>query len=291
MQRKTVVVIGAGVIGLSTALCIQNNIPGTSVTVIADRFIQDTLSFGAAGFFRPDENIGPTLDITREWFRATFRHYEILLRGSTAETAGIKKLSGYALSSSNPEKLVNGTMKELCAGLRPLDEQELRNFPLKYKYGIFYNSILADPRKYLKWLTDKILCNGGHIRNQVVKDLQDLKDFNVVVNCSGLRAKELTEDPLLTPVRGQVIKVLAPWVTQFYYADGCYILPGWFTTMAMEHMESIHPGVQHSMQHTLLATCCSMKQSAFLQNCRCGNCYFVYDMLHLNGMKPAWQSD
>ncbi|XP_075556792.1 D-aspartate oxidase-like isoform X4 [Dermacentor variabilis] len=158
MQRKRVVVIGAGVIGLSTALCIQNNIPGTSVTVIADRFIQDTLSFGAAGFFRPDENIGPTLDITR--------------------------------------------------------------------YGIFYNSILADPRKYLKWLTHKILCNGGDIKNQVVKDLQDLKDFNVVVNCSGLRAKELTEDPLLTPVRGQVIKVLAPWVTQFYYANGCYILPG-----------------------------------------------------------------
>ncbi|XP_037529311.1 D-aspartate oxidase isoform X1 [Rhipicephalus sanguineus] len=226
MQHSRVAVIGAGVVGLSTALCIQNNIPGTPVTVIADRFIQDTLSFGAAGFFRPDENIGPTLGITREWFRATFRHYEILLHGNEAETAGIKRLSGYALSSSNQEKLVNGTMKELCVGLRPVDEQELRNFPPKYKYGIFYNSILADPRKYLKWLTDKILCNGGHIKNQSVKDLQDLRDFSVVVNCSGLRAKELAEDPLLTPVRGQVIKVFAPWVTQFYYADGCYILPG-----------------------------------------------------------------
>uniref|UniRef100_A0A224YR75 D-aspartate oxidase n=1 Tax=Rhipicephalus zambeziensis TaxID=60191 RepID=A0A224YR75_9ACAR len=226
MQHSRVAVIGAGVVGLSTALCIQNSIPGTSVTVIADRFIQDTLSFGAAGFFRPDENIGPTLGITRGWFRATFRHYEGLLHGNEAETAGIKRLSGYALSSSNPEKLVNGTMKELCVGLRYVDEQELRNFPLKYKYGIFYNSILADPRKYLKWLTDKILSNGGHIKNQSVKDLQDLRDFSVVVNCSGLRAKELTEDPLLTPVRGQVIKVFAPWVTQFYYADGCYILPG-----------------------------------------------------------------
>lgn len=214
-QHSRVAVIGAGVVGLSTALCIQNNIPSTSVTVIADRFIQDTLSFGAAGFFRPDENIGPTLSITREWFRATFRHYEILLHGNEAETAGIKRLSGYALSSSNQEKLVNGTMKELCVGLRPVDEQELRNFPPKYKYGIFYNSILADPRKYLKWLTDKILCNGGHIKNQSVKDLQDLRDFSVVVNCSGLRAKELAEDPLLTPVRGQVIKdakVIEDWV-------------------------------------------------------------------------------
>lgn len=225
-RKKRVAVVGAGVVGLSTALCIQENIPGTSVTVMADRFIEDTLSFGAAGFFRPDENIGPTLEITREWFRATFKRYEALLRSSTAEAAGIKKLSGYALSSSNPEKLVNKTMKELCDGLRPITEGELKNFPLKYRHGIFYNSILADPRKYLKWLTDRIICNGGQLKNQTIKDLRDLEEFCVIVNCSGLRAKELTEDPLLTPVRGQVIKVLAPWVTQFYYADSCYILPG-----------------------------------------------------------------
>uniref|UniRef100_G3MP03 FAD dependent oxidoreductase domain-containing protein n=1 Tax=Amblyomma maculatum TaxID=34609 RepID=G3MP03_AMBMU len=224
--QKRVAVVGAGVVGLSTALCIQENIPGIAVTVFADRFIEDTLSFGAAGFFRPDENIGPTLDITRDWFRRTFRRHEALLHSNTAEAAGIKKLSGYALSSSNPEKLVNGTMKELCDGLRPITEGELKNFPLKYKYGIFYSSILADPRKYLKWLTDRIIYNGGQLKNKTIKDLRDLEEFGVIVNCSGLRAKELTEDPLLTPVRGQVIKVYAPWVTKFYYADGCYILPG-----------------------------------------------------------------
>ncbi|XP_075734363.1 uncharacterized protein LOC142775878 [Rhipicephalus microplus] len=30
-------------------------------------------------------------------------------------------------------KLKNGTMKELCVELRPVDQQELRNFPPKYK--------------------------------------------------------------------------------------------------------------------------------------------------------------
>lgn len=225
-DQTRVAVVGAGVVGLSTALCIQKNIPGCSVTVVADRFIEDTLSFGAAGFFRPDENIGPALNFTRGWFRATFRHFETLLRDNSGEAAGIKRLSGYALSSNNPDKLVNGTMRELCVGLRQMSEQELRNFPPKYKHGIFYNSILADPRKYLKWLTDQITQNGGQFRTQVIKDLKELSDFCVIVNCSGLRAKELTEDPLLTPVRGQVIKVFAPWVTKFYYADGCYILPG-----------------------------------------------------------------
>uniref|UniRef100_A0A6B0U8A5 Putative secreted protein n=1 Tax=Ixodes ricinus TaxID=34613 RepID=A0A6B0U8A5_IXORI len=60
-----IAVLGAGVVGLSTALCLQRTIPKVSVTVIADQFIEDTLSFGAGGFFRPDLNIGPTYDVTR----------------------------------------------------------------------------------------------------------------------------------------------------------------------------------------------------------------------------------
>lgn len=84
----------------------------------------------------------------------------MLLRDNKGEEAGIKRLSGYALTSGDPEKLVNGTMRELCVGLRQIAEQELGNFPPKYKHGIFYNSILTDPRKYLKWLTGQFLHPG-----------------------------------------------------------------------------------------------------------------------------------
>lgn len=262
-DQAQVAVVGAGVIGLSTALCVQKSIPGCSVTLFADRFIEDTLSFGAAGFFRPDENIGPSLDVTREWFRTTFRHYEMLLRDNKGEEAGIKRLSGYALTSGDPEKLVNGTMRELCVGLRQIAEQELGNFPPKYKHGIFYNSILTDPRKYLKWLTGQIIQQCGQIRNQVIKNLQELSDFDVVVNCSGLRAKELTKDPLLTPVRGQVIKVFAPWVTQFYYADGCYILPGteYVTLGGTKQLGDWNTGVSQHDRDYIWNTCTSVLPS------------------------------
>ena len=47
------IVVGAGVVGLCTALNIQQTIPGCLVTVMADKFGEDTTSDGAAGIFRP----------------------------------------------------------------------------------------------------------------------------------------------------------------------------------------------------------------------------------------------
>lgn len=62
---SNIAVVGAGVVGLSTALCIQKSIKNVSVTVIADKFIEETLSFGAGGFLRPDENIAPDYATSR----------------------------------------------------------------------------------------------------------------------------------------------------------------------------------------------------------------------------------
>lgn len=50
-----VAVIGAGVVGLSTALCIKSQHPTLPLTIIADRFLDATTSDGAGGLFRPDQ--------------------------------------------------------------------------------------------------------------------------------------------------------------------------------------------------------------------------------------------
>lgn len=60
------VVVGAGVVGLTTALELQKNFPNARVNVIADKFGVDTTSDVAAGIFRPGPSFsGPTDDITR----------------------------------------------------------------------------------------------------------------------------------------------------------------------------------------------------------------------------------
>ncbi len=48
-----VCVVGAGVIGLSTAVCIVEQMPDVEVTIIADRFSPDTTADGANAIWYP----------------------------------------------------------------------------------------------------------------------------------------------------------------------------------------------------------------------------------------------
>lgn len=46
-------VIGSGVVGLTTALELQNEYRNAKIFIIADKFYKDTVSYVAAGIFRP----------------------------------------------------------------------------------------------------------------------------------------------------------------------------------------------------------------------------------------------
>jgi hypothetical protein len=48
---------------------------------------------------------------------------------------------------------------------------------------------------------------GGHVEARRVEHLSELSEFDVVVNCGGLRGAELSGDTSAYPVRGQVIGV------------------------------------------------------------------------------------
>ncbi|GFU89632.1 hypothetical protein TNCV_4599442 [Trichonephila clavipes] len=57
LEGKDIAVIGAGVVGLSTALSLQEGFPLAYVTIFADKFNDETLSSGSGGIFRPDINV------------------------------------------------------------------------------------------------------------------------------------------------------------------------------------------------------------------------------------------
>ena len=62
-----IVVLGAGVVGLSTAINIQKVIPNAKVTVIADKFDEDTTTYGSGGLFVPSQS--ETSDTPPETYR------------------------------------------------------------------------------------------------------------------------------------------------------------------------------------------------------------------------------
>ena len=49
----SIAVLGAGVVGLSTAINIKKVLSNATVKVIADKFNHETTSYGAGGLFRP----------------------------------------------------------------------------------------------------------------------------------------------------------------------------------------------------------------------------------------------
>ncbi|XP_076036286.1 D-amino acid oxidase 1 [Oratosquilla oratoria] len=229
-MASKVCVVGAGVVGLSTATHLQEQCPDAHITIIADKFTVDTTSDGAAGIFRPGSSFRcATSEITRQCLDDSFYHYRKFLDDEAeAIRAGIKWISGYQLSSKYPGIVRNAYLESVLDEFRPCTKEELEIYPGDWKYGSFYKTILIENRRYLPYLTEKFKSRGGVIEQHCLESLDELgKDFDVICNCSGFGARELCNDITVLPMRGQVFKVNAPWVKNFLYVDyDTYILPG-----------------------------------------------------------------
>src|SRR2546429_213020 len=64
-----------------------------------------------------------------------------------------------------------------------------------------------DMTRYMPWLERRAIELGGTIQDARVDDLRQpfARGFELVVNASGLGARELARDEALTPMRGQIV--------------------------------------------------------------------------------------
>lgn len=68
--------------------------------------------------------------------------------------------------------------------------------------------MLTECGLYLPWAMEKFKNNGGLIIKKCIKKIKKIpKDFDIIINCTGLGAKYLLNDHKLIPIRGQVLKV------------------------------------------------------------------------------------
>ena len=68
--------MGAGVIGLSTALRIRQSQPGVEVCVLASSFDVDTTSDGAAGLWEPYKLGDTPIDRINGWAAETYHLFQ-----------------------------------------------------------------------------------------------------------------------------------------------------------------------------------------------------------------------
>ncbi|XP_005091250.1 D-aspartate oxidase isoform X2 [Aplysia californica] len=225
-----VAVIGAGMVGLCSAINVQKELPEAEVTVIADKFSTDTTSFGAGGFFRPfmpDIAKGVDLKVAEQWVRDSWKYYASLARSDLAKETGQTLVPGM-IAYRTPQDQQYDLLKELVGDFHRVDLEHLQKLNLDtYTYAYAFTTIIVQTPKFLDWLMKKFVASGGKVQERTVKSLKELSSsFDIVVNCCGPRAQELLDDKSCFPIKGHIVMVRAPWQKQFFYGEGdIYLIP------------------------------------------------------------------
>ncbi|MFL6846301.1 MAG: FAD-dependent oxidoreductase [Allosphingosinicella sp.] len=216
-----VAVIGAGVMGLTTARLVQE--AGLPVTLYTEALTPQTTSNIAGGQISPfghyDEGA-----VTPEW-RAQFaaamdyswRRFQIMV----GDDYGIRWLPTYQQRASGGPPRPNPYHPGACE-LMPSEH------PFPFDHLLVYNTMYVEVGRFLRELTRDVQIAGGRIevrRFATPAEIAALPE-RLVFNCTGLGARELFGDQELHPVRGQLAILLPqPEVRYAYQGEAGYMFP------------------------------------------------------------------
>ena len=239
---REVAVIGCGALGMTSALLLQR--AGIKTTIYAKELPPNVRSSYATGVWTPDsriclgQSIAPSFKLTWERMaRKSFQTYQSFLGlpGNPVEFYESYTVSNDPITHirQNPPK--NGQPPfaeletELIPDLRPLAKEyapgghSLGNRYLKRTTEMMFN--LA---AYSRLLLADFLANGGTIEIAEFNTLNDLVSLRqkTLINATGYGARALFEDSSVTPVRGQVARLIPqPEINYGLYYKSAYFVP------------------------------------------------------------------
>ena len=184
-----VTVVGAGVVGLTTAWALRS--AGFRVQVIAAERPEATTSAAAGAVWFPFQ-VGPP-ERVNAWARTT-RRWLSWLAASTPE-AGVDVLTFTECAAHPGRPWWADAVEDLTFVDRPQ--------PSGAPSGWSFRAPRIEPALHLRWLESLLE------RPLVVERLERLEDVpgEVVVNCTGIGARRLVPDPSLTALLGQTVIV------------------------------------------------------------------------------------
>jgi len=233
MAGDQVCVVGAGVVGLTTALKTLQQVQGVQVTLISEKFSPDLTSNVAAGIFLWGPK-SPDAATDLAWAQSSWDWFQDLKSLGRPWETGVSKLPVYLFSSHRQDQVERKIMEKLGTVYRDCTEAELSLAQPagKFKFGKYIHTVQIDTKPYLAYLLKQFLSAGGRVVEGKVDSLDSLaEEYTVVVNCAGLGARWLCQDKAVLPLRGQVLRLSAPWIKTALYADDVYVIPGqkWVT--------------------------------------------------------------
>jgi D-amino-acid oxidase len=188
-----IVVVGAGVIGLTAALELRSR--GHAVTVLTRDELAATTSAVAAAIWYPF--LAEPRARVLPWAAATFRVLQRLARDPATGVRMQPVVEGFATATPD--------LWWASAGPR-VEKLAAAEVPPPFQSAIRVEVPLCDTTRYLPWLAGALEKRGGRIEHRELQSLDEAFALApVIVNCTGLGARRLCKDRDLHAVRGQVL--------------------------------------------------------------------------------------
>lgn len=216
-----VAVVGAGVMGLSTARLAQER--GHAVTIYAAALPPETTSNIAGGQIHPAGHYRRN-SVDDAWLAQygaamafSWRRFQLLV----GEDYGVRWLPTYDSGSGPPAAMLApyyADLQQLEGAANPFPGRPVRR----------YHTMYVEPGRYLRQLSEDFLGTGGRFEIRSFASPADLAALPeaVVFNCTGLGSRTLFGDEGLEPMRGQLAILLPqPEVEYAYTFNEGYMFP------------------------------------------------------------------
>jgi D-amino-acid oxidase len=205
-MKASVAIVGAGASGLTCGVVFAER--GYRTAIFAEQTGQQTTSGAAAALWfpydaEPAEKVIP-------WALQTFR---LLVDLTRVPASGVSMIELRQFSRSGEIQILDWAVP---LGAQPVIPNSPSVIPSEvegslesFQSGFSLRVPLMDTTIYLDYLAARFLKAGGEINaNARFENLEDVdQQFELVINCAGIGARELVHDVDLEPHRGQVVIV------------------------------------------------------------------------------------
>ena len=195
-MKGRVAIVGAGVSGLTCAVVFAES--GFETSILAEQIGDRTDSAAAAAIWYPYD-VGSGNEVV-PWALISYGRFLELARNPQTGVSVVELRVFSRLGAIAPPNWAQPfATRTLVAS----------DIPAAFVSGFSIRVPLIETSKYLDYLQTRLTKAGGSVTADVrFKDLAEIDNaFNLIVNCSGIGARDLVPDPAMEPHRGQVAVV------------------------------------------------------------------------------------
>ncbi|KAJ5975431.1 D-amino-acid oxidase [Penicillium waksmanii] len=232
MKNESVVIIGAGIIGLNVALVLAERGYASQTTIIAEHLPGDTsINYTSPWAGANFSAISASDKNALRWDKMGYNHL-LNLAAKDGERAFVRGTPSTEYWDEMPSRMKLDSMASYLKDYKEIPKQEL---PQGVAFGITFTTITFNAPMHVHYLLQRLRHQYGvQVIRKKVSDITSgflNKDTKVVFNCTGNAARALkgVEDPKCYPTRGQILLAKATNINQSVMRHGkdyeTYVIP------------------------------------------------------------------